>query len=127
MLRIPPILGLPHTLNLKTGDSGGRDGCRFATLRCPDSESDIRVNDNNLLQLVGGCNSTTASNEQFYSTDGGKTWLQSSLPTVSGDNRQGDPAVDWTSDGTAWALAVGIGTTGNVIRAFKSADAGKTW
>jgi photosystem II stability/assembly factor-like uncharacterized protein len=91
------------------------------------SESDIRFNYNNLLQLVGSCNSTTASNEQFYSSDGGSNWSQSSLPTVSGDNRQGDPAVDWTSDGTAWSVTVGIGTTGNVVRAFKSTDGGKTW
>jgi hypothetical protein len=92
------------------------------------SESDIRYNFNNLLQLVGACNSTTTSNEQFYSSDGGNNWSQSSLPTVSGDNRQGDPAVDWTSDGTAWALAVGIGTTGNVIRCFKSTDTNHvTW
>jgi hypothetical protein len=91
------------------------------------SESDVRFNYNNLLQLVGSCNTTTPSNEQFYSSDGGTTWSQSSLPTVSGDNFQSDPAVDWTSDGTAWALVVGVGTTGNVVRAFKSTDAGKTW
>lgn len=90
------------------------------------SECDIRFNYNNLLQLVGLCNSTTASNLQFYSSDGGNNWSQSSLPTVSGDNSQGDPAVDWTSDGTAWTLVVGIGTTGNVIRAFKSTDANHT-
>jgi hypothetical protein len=92
------------------------------------SESDIRFNYRNLLQLVGSSNSTTASNAQFYSADGGGSWSQSSLATVTGDNRQGDPAVDWTSDGTAWALAVGIGTTGNVIRCFKSTDASHaTW
>lgn len=92
------------------------------------SEADIRFNYNNLLQLVGACNSTTVSNEQFYSSDGGNNWSQSSLPTVSGDTSQGDPAVDWTSDGTAWALAVGIGTTGNVIRSFKSTDTNHvTW
>ncbi|HXB71480.1 MAG TPA: sialidase family protein [Candidatus Acidoferrales bacterium] len=92
------------------------------------SESNVCINGSNLLQLAGGCNSTTASNEQFYSSDGGSSWSQSSLPTVSGDNRQGDPAVGWTSDGTAWALAVGIGSTGNVIRSFKSTDTNhQTW
>jgi len=45
---------------------------------------------------------------------------------VTGDNRQGDPAVDWTPEGTAWALVVGIGTTGNVIRSFKSTDSAHT-
>jgi hypothetical protein len=92
------------------------------------SESNVCINSSNLLQLAGGCNSTTASNEQFYSSDGGSSWSQSSLPTVSGDNRQGDPAVGWTLDGTAWALAVGIGSTGNVIRSFKSTDTNhQTW
>ena len=91
------------------------------------NESDIRVNYNNLRELVGSCNSTTASNEQFCSSDAGSPWSQSSLPTVSGDISQGDPAVDWTSDGTSWALVVGIGTTGNVVRAFKPSDGGSTF
>jgi hypothetical protein len=92
------------------------------------SECDIRLNYGNPLQLAGSCNSTGTTNEQFYSADGGVTWSQSNLPSVTGDSRQGDPAVDWTSDGTAWALVVGIGATGNVVRSFKSTDAAHaTW
>jgi hypothetical protein len=94
------------------------------------SESDIRYNYSNLQQLAGACNAVTVGTlAVFYSSDGGGTWSQSSLPTVAGDNFQGDPALDWTSDGNAWALCVGIGnaTLGNIVRSFKSTDGGATW
>jgi hypothetical protein len=94
------------------------------------SESDIRYNYADLNQIVGACNAVNVGPLAiFYSPDGGASWKQSSLPTVSGDSFQGDPAVDWTSDGTAWALCVGImnATLGNIVRSFKSADGGQTW
>jgi hypothetical protein len=91
------------------------------------SESDIRFNYNNLNQIIAASNNLSFSPQaQFYSTDGGQTWNQSYLPAQSGDSNQSDPAVDWTSDGTAWALTVGVGSS-NVVRAFKSTDAGATW
>jgi hypothetical protein len=94
------------------------------------SESDIRYNYANLSQIVGACNAVAVGTlAVFYSSDGGANWSQSSLPSVAGDSFQGDPAVDWTSDGTAWALCVGIGnaTLGNIVRSFKSTDGGQTW
>jgi hypothetical protein len=96
----------------------------------PYSEADIRINPNNLLQIIAASNANNgASQAQYWSSDGGVTWNQASLPTVSGDNFQGDPAVDWTSDGTAWALANGVAimTAKVVVRGFKSTDGGKTW
>jgi hypothetical protein len=40
----------------------------------------------------------------------------------------GDPAVDWTSDGTAWALTIGIDSTPNLrLRCYKSTNGGKDW
>jgi hypothetical protein len=92
----------------------------------PREESDLRFNYNNLNQII--CASTKLHGNQpiHYSGDGGKTWSQSSLPPVTGDVRQGDPAVDWTSDGTAWSLTIGI-SANLVIRCFKSPDGGKTW
>ena len=33
---------------------------------------------------------------------------QTSLPAGRGDSFQSDPEVDWTSDGTAWALTLGV-------------------
>jgi hypothetical protein len=92
------------------------------------SESDLRFNYGNLNQVIGASNNNGGSTQaQFYSSDGGGTWSQASLPAVTGDSFQSDPAVDWTSDGKAWALTVGVGTTGNSVRAFKSTDAGQTW
>jgi hypothetical protein len=96
----------------------------------PYSESDIRFNPNNLQQIIAASNANLASTEgQYWSADGGVTWNQTTLPTVSSDQGQGDPAVDWTSDGTAWTVTLGINySTGAVIvRSFRSPDGGKTW
>jgi hypothetical protein len=93
------------------------------------SESDVRFNYNNTQQIIGASNAfTTAGNQaQFYSSDGGGSWAQSSLPGVTGDGFQSDPAVDWTSDGNAWALTIGVSATANKVRSFKSTNAGQTW
>ena len=91
------------------------------------SESDIRFNYNNLNQIIAASNNLSFNPQaQFYSTTGGAIWLQTNLPAVPGDANQSDPAVDWTSDGTAWALTVGVGSN-NVLRAFKSTDGGAHW
>ena len=94
----------------------------------PREESDIRFNYNNLDQII--CASTKLGGNQpmHYSADGGATWLQSSLPGFAGDARQGDPTIDWTSDGTAWSVTIGISPTlVLVLRAYRSADGGITW
>src|SRR5271166_3357590 len=91
----------------------------------PFSESDIRYNYNNPGQIIAASNdngSGGGNQAQYYSSDGGNTWGQSSLPTVSADTFQGGPAVDWTSDGNAWALTIGIGSI-LIIRSFKSVNA----
>jgi hypothetical protein len=65
-----------------------------------------------------------------YSADGGATWSQSKLPSVADDHFQSDPAVDWTSDGTAWATAIGVILDEDLIlklRTFKSSDGGANW
>ena len=66
---------------------------------------------------------------QFYSTDGGVTWNQTSLPLNPGDSLHSDPTVDWTSDGTAWATTIGIDASTTVlqIRAYKSTNNGAEW
>ena len=91
------------------------------------SESDVPYNPKNVLQLIAASNNLSFNPQaQFYSSDGGATWSQSNLPSVTGDSNQSDPAVDWTSDGNAWALTVGVGSS-NIVRCFKSTDAGATW
>jgi hypothetical protein len=92
----------------------------------PRTESDIRVNYNNLQQIIAASNvDATSSQAQFWSADGGATWKQALLPFAPGDSNHTDPAVDWTSDGTAWALTIAI--PNNQIRAYKSTDGGATW
>jgi hypothetical protein len=95
----------------------------------PRSEADVRVNYTDPTKIVAASNSISAggSQAQFYSSDSGATWNQTTLPLVSGDNFHSDPAVDWTSDGTAWALTLGISATGNALRSYTSTDGGATW
>jgi hypothetical protein len=97
----------------------------------PRSESDIRVNYWNPLKIISASNniSGSGSQAQFYSTDGGTTWGQSSLPLQTGDAFHSDPTVEWTSDGTAWSTTIGINSSGTSLhmRAYKSTDNGATW
>jgi hypothetical protein len=96
----------------------------------PYSESDISINPHNPLQIVAASNQNTNIDQaQYYSGDGGVTWSQTSLPLVGGDNLTFDPAVSWTSDGTAWTLANGSNaTTGAVVvRAYKSTGGSGPW
>src|ERR1700722_6164543 len=97
----------------------------------PREESDVRMNYGNVKQII--CASTNLSGTQpmSYSIDGGGSWSQSSPPAGSGttDVRQGDPAIDWTSDGTAWSATLGIDATTTILklRFFKSIDQGQDW
>ncbi len=99
----------------------------------PRSESDIRINFANPEQIVAASNNLDGFSGRlgiYYSPDGGASWGQTTLPLVSTDDYHGDPAVDWTSDGTAWALTLGIrGTSLNElrVRAYRSTDGGATW
>jgi hypothetical protein len=92
----------------------------------PRSESDVRINYNDGSKIIGAANViATAPQAQFYSSDGGASWGQTSLPFALGDSNHTDPAVDWTSDGTAWAITIAI--PNNQLRAYKSNDGGSSW
>jgi Glycosyl hydrolases family 32 N-terminal domain len=93
------------------------------------SECDIRINYNDLQKIIAASNDIGSSPQaQFSSTDGGATWNQSSLPILSSDDNHTDPMVDWTSDGTAWAMTLGVNaSTVNKVRLYKSTDSGSTW
>ena len=97
----------------------------------PRSESDIRVNYWNPSLIIGASNNISSSGQQaqWYSTDGGTTWGQTSLALQTGDAFMSDPTVDWTSDGTAWSTTIGINSAGTVLhmRAYKSTNNGATW
>jgi hypothetical protein len=95
----------------------------------PRSESDIRINFFNPLLVIAASNNIGGSGQQaqYYSSDGGATWGQSFLPLVSTDSFHSDPTVDWTSDGTAWSLTIGIKGQTLKMRAYKSTNNGQTW
>jgi hypothetical protein len=97
----------------------------------PRSESDIRVNYNNPQKIIGASNNISASGMQamFFSSNGGVTWGQTSLPLISGDSFHSDPTVEWTSDGTAWSTTIGINAAATVLqmRSYKSTNGGASW
>lgn len=97
----------------------------------PRSESDIRINFFDPSKIISGSNniSGTGSQAMFYSTDGGGTWGQSSLPLMSPDVFHSDPTVDWTSDGRGWSSTIGITSGGGALRMrnYTSTDNGATW
>jgi BNR repeat protein/fibronectin type III domain protein len=117
----------PHLFKATVGTNLRISGAQTV----PRSESDIRVNYWNTLQIIGGSNNIGGSGQQaqFYSSDGGNTWGQTSLPLQTGDAFHSDPTVDWTSDGTAWSTTIGINSTGTQLRmrAYKSTNGGATW
>jgi len=93
------------------------------------SESDVRINFLNPQQIIIGSNNIGGSGtqSQYFSSDGGATWGQTSLPLTASDTSHSDPAVDWTSDGRAWAATLGI-QGGNLRgRMYVSTNAGATW
>jgi hypothetical protein len=97
----------------------------------PRSESDIRVNYWNTQKIIGASNNIGGSGQQaqYFSSDGGVTWGQTSLALQTGDAFHSDPTVDWTSDGTAWSTTIGINSAGTTLkmRAYKSTNGGATW
>jgi hypothetical protein len=97
----------------------------------PRSESDIRINFWNPKKIIAASNNFSGTGQQaeYWSTDGGATWGQSFLPLATGDLFHSDPTVDWTSDGTAWSMTIGINGQGTELRlrSYKSTDGGATW
>jgi len=90
------------------------------------AESDIRVSFFDPKRIIAASNSGERQ-AQFHSHDRGNTWGQTTLPLVLGDVGHSDPAVDWTSDGTAWATTMGISLQGFRLRAYRSSNGGQTW
>jgi hypothetical protein len=90
------------------------------------SESDISINPANPSQIISASN-TPLNQAQFWSSDGGATWKSTILQLVLTDVNHTDPAVGWTTDGTAWAVVLGMGVSDLVTRVYKSPDGGGTW
>jgi hypothetical protein len=117
------VFGEKTTVGTNVRISGGQT--------VPRSESDIRINFWNPLQVIAASNNIGGSGQQaqYYSSNGGATWGQSFLPLTTGDAFHSDPAVDWTSDGTAWSVTIGINSSGTTLkmRSYKSTNGGATW
>ena len=120
---VPPPLDKVATVGSNLRISGAQTS--------PRSESDVRINFWNNQKVIGASNNISGSGTQaqFYSSDGGATWGQTSLPLASGDAFNSDPTVDWTSDGTAWSMTMGINSAGTTlkVRSYKSTTGGQTW
>jgi len=95
------------------------------------SESDIRINYWDPTKIIAASNNIGGSGMQgqYYSTDGGVTWGQTTLPLASGDAFHSDPTVDWSSDGTAWSTTMGINSAQTVLKvqSYRSSNGGATW
>ncbi|HKQ60353.1 MAG TPA: hypothetical protein VJS92_03650 [Candidatus Polarisedimenticolaceae bacterium] len=97
----------------------------------PRSESAIQIDFRNPSRIISASNNIGGSGRQLqmFSSDGGNTWGQTTLPLFTGDSFHSDPTVDWTSDGTAWATTIGLNSTATILkmRAYKSTNGGATW
>lgn len=97
----------------------------------PRSESDIRINFLNPNQVIAASNAIVSGGHQaqFYSSNGGLTWGQTTLPFTGSDAFHSDPTVDWRSDGSAWSTTIGINAAGSQLRmrSYKSTTAGASW
>ncbi|MFL6438143.1 MAG: sialidase family protein [Terriglobales bacterium] len=95
------------------------------------SESVIAVDYNHPNYLIAASNNITGSGhqKQFYSSDAGLTWGRTELPLATGKAMHSDPAVGFTSNGTAWTATLGIANTGGAVdvQVYKSSDHGATW
>src|SRR3569832_2328070 len=86
--------------------------------------SDIRMCPGDPNRLLVASGSSSGSQIQYRTLDGGATWNESVLPLFSGDAFQDGPSVDWTLDGKAWTTTLGINSTGTALRgrAYVSLD-----
>lgn len=93
------------------------------------TETDIRLNYGDPSRVIAAANDfTTTAEAVFFSSDGGSNWGLAALPLAAGDVSQSDPAVDWTSDGIARALCIGVDGAANTrVRSYQSTDNGATW
>jgi len=123
----------PDALDVPTG----RAATAGANLRIsgaktsPRSESAITINVDNPTQILGASNAISSAGTQaiFFSSNGGATWGQTALSLITGDSFHSDPTADWTSDGNAWSITIGINKSGTKLhmRSYKSTTGGSTW
>jgi len=89
------------------------------------AESAVKIHPNDAQKVIAGSNGPTG-NEMHFSSDGGATWGETSLPL--GDTCC-DPTVDWSADGTLAHTATlgGCLFISCGIWYYRSDDDGQTW
>ena len=95
----------------------------------PVNETPIAVDPNNKKHLLSGGNDYNCPNVQgfFASSNGGTTWNHTCMAAVSGGAGEGDPAVGYDLNHTAYAAALdAVGSNSDVILE-KSTNNGGTW
>lgn len=90
------------------------------------AESAVKVHPTDTNKVIAGVNGSGAGQVMYYSTNGGTVWNKVFLP-LGGTG--GDPAVDWSSDGTyAYTTTLGsCGFNGCKVWFYRSNDGGATW
>jgi len=95
------------------------------------SESFIAVDYDNPQFLVAAANNISGSGrqKQFRSSDAGATWSSTELPLAAGAAFNSDPAVAWSTDGTAWSATLGINNMGTSVQVqvYRSTNRGASW
>jgi len=114
----------------RTATTGGDERISGAQFD-PRSESSISVDPWDASKIVAASNNIggNGAQAQYFSTDGGVSWGQTTVPLTVNDAFDSDPTAEWTSDGTAWSVTIGIDAFVTVLqlRAYKSTDHGATW
>lgn len=90
------------------------------------AETAIAINPVNVNRVIAGSNGPGGGQKMWYSSDGGSTWSQATLPLGS---TNGDPAVAWSSNGQ-FAYTTTLGNCsffGCGVWFYRSADNGATW
>ena len=90
------------------------------------SESAIKIHPTNPDRVIAGTNGPISGQTMWYSTNGGVSWTQVSLP-LGGTG--GDPAVDWSSTGS-FGYATTLGScsfNGCRVWLYRSNDGGVSW
>lgn len=89
------------------------------------AETAIKINPVDTNVVIAGSNGPGSGQKMHYSTNGGETWTQVSLPL---GGTCCDPAVDWSSDGVH-GYAATLGSCGFLcdVWAYRTDNGGQTW
>jgi len=89
------------------------------------AESAIKISPVDTTTVIAGSNGPGGGQKMHWSTDGGETWTQTTLPLGS---TCCDPGVDWSSDGQyAYAVTLGSCSFNCGIWFYRSDDGGQSW